>query len=383
VGVVDQWAAQQLASLEAASLRRGLEVLDGPVGVRVSVDGRALLNFSSNDYLGLANDPGVLRAVQARFGEVGTGAGASRLVVGTQRVHDELETALARFEGVEAALLFSSGWAANVGTVTSLVGAGDVVFSDELNHASVIDGCRLSRAQVEIFRHRDVRHLEALLARHHGARRLVVTESIFSMDGDRAPLVDLVRVAREAGAAIMVDEAHATGVVGPHGQGLCAALGVEVDVRVGTLSKALGGQGAWVAGSALLRDLLINRARSFVFSTGLSPLVCVAGLAALERVQHDDARRAQLHHNIERLARGLATLGFDVRPDSAIFSLVLGDAVRALAVSAALRQRGVLVKAIRPPTVPAGTSRLRVSVSAAHGDAELDCLLEALETCLR
>jgi 8-amino-7-oxononanoate synthase len=380
VTVVDQWAAQSLEVLEAQSLVRTLETLDGPVGAEVQVDGRSLINFSGNDYLGLAADPLVLARVRERLTSIG--AGASRLVVGTQAIHDELERSLAAFEGVEAALLFSSGWAANVGVITALVGPDDVVFSDELNHASLIDGCRLSRARVQIYRHRDGHHLDALLSEHTGGRRLIVTDSIFSMDGDRAPLVELARLAHVHGAALLVDEAHATGVVGPNGEGLCAELKVTPDVRVGTLSKALGGQGAWVAGSTALRSLVLNRARSFVFSTGLSPLLCVAGLVALEVLRGDVARRQQLHQNIELLAHGLSTLGFDARPISAIFPVVLHDVTLAMDVAAKLRERGMLVKAIRPPTVPEGTSRLRLSVTATHTPEQVTMLLMALEDCL-
>ncbi len=370
--VVDSWAKEALASLEAADLRRHLEPLQSPQGPRVCVAGRAYVNFSSNDYLGLANDPDVVAAGRAALERHGAGAGASRLVVGDSDAHHALERALATFEGTEAALLFNSGYAANVGVLTALFGPGDVIFSDAWNHASLIDGCRLSRAQVVVYRHRDVEHLEALLRAHPGRRRVVVTDTVFSMDGDRAPLKAIGALCQQHGAALMIDEAHGTGVLGANGRGLCEVDGVEADLHVGTLSKALGGFGAYVCSTAAVRELLFNKARSLVFSTALPPAVCAAASMALQKLQEPE-RRARLQARIAQLAEGLGVKG-----ESAVFSVVLGEAAVALKVSQRLREQGLLVKAIRPPTVPEGTSRLRISVSAAHSEEEVGALLKAL-----
>lgn len=373
-GVVDAWAQTELEALEERALLRRLERLDSPQGPRVRLRGSELVNFSSNDYLGLSCDPSLIEAGRRALSEWGTGAGASRLVVGHLEPHASLERALARFEGCEAALVFSSGYAANVGVLSALVGEGDAVFSDALNHASVIDGCRLSRAKVVKYRHCDVAHLAALLKETPARRRLVVTDTVFSMDGDLAPLEALHRLCRDEGAGLMVDEAHATGVFGEGGAGLCQAAHVEPDVRVGTLSKALGGAGAWVAGSAPLIELVLNKARSFVFSTGLPPAVCAVGEAAVARLHDDAGLMGRLWRNVEALAAGLG-----VQAHSPIFSLVVGAPEVALAASAALFQQGLLVKAIRPPTVPEGTSRLRVTLSAAHTAQDIERLLAALK----
>jgi 8-amino-7-oxononanoate synthase len=304
---------------------------------------------------------------------LGVGSGASRLVVGDGPAHRSLEAALAQAEGAEAALLFNSGYAANVGILTTLVGPGDAVFSDALNHASIVDGCRLSRAKVEIYPHLDVEALEERLARTQARRKLVVTDRVFSMDGDVAPLSQLVRVCRAHGAALMVDEAHATGVLEKDPQVLA-----EVDLRMGTLGKALGGFGAYVLCAAPVREWLFNRARSLVYSTSLPPPVCAAAERALRIVREEPLRGERLWRNIEHFAAGLRALGLPAEARSAIFPLLLGSPERALSASAFLRERGVLAKAIRPPTVPPGTSRLRFALSAAHTLEELDQALDAL-----
>ncbi len=374
------WAKEDLAQLESRGLLRALEPLTARAGAEVEVNGEErLVNFSSNDYLGLSTDAELVRALSSAFGELGAGAGASRLITGDSSAHRALERAAARFEGTEAALVFNSGYAANLGVLSALLGEGDVVFSDALNHASIVDGCRLSRAQVVVYPHRDVAALELLLAQHPARRKLVVTDSVFSMDGDQAPLRELSALCGDAGAALMVDEAHATGVLGPTGAGLCEALGVRADLRMATLSKALGCVGAYVACSAPVRELLFNRARSLVFSTALPPGLCAAAAYALGRVQRDSALRERLWSNIGHFAAGLERLGLPAHRDSAIFSVVLGAPEAAVAASRALRQKGLLVKPIRPPTVPPGTSRLRFALSAAHTPAHLDAALAALD----
>jgi 8-amino-7-oxononanoate synthase len=377
--LVDEWAREELSALEAKGLRRHLEPLETPQGPRVRVGGRMYLNFSSNDYLGLANDAAVKEAARAAVLRHGVGAGASRLIVGDSTAHQALERAVAAFEGTEAALLFNSGYAANVGVLSALLAPGDVVFSDALNHASLIDGCRLAKATVVVYPHRDVTALEALVATHRGRRRLVVTDAVFSMDGDRAPLAALSVLCRREGLGLVVDEAHATGILGKRGAGLCEATGVRPDVLMGTLSKGLGCVGAYVAGSAALRELLFNKARSLVFSTALPPAMCAAAKVALERIQTDPSLRAALWRNISAFARGLRALGLSAHEDSAIFSVVLGEPERAVAASKRLREQGLLVKPIRPPTVPQGTSRLRVTLSAGHSEADVQQLLAALE----
>ena len=376
--VTEHWAAEELADLEARGLLRTLEPLAGPQGPVIRLGGRSLLNFSSNDYLGLAADPRVAAAFAEALRRWGVGAGASRLVVGDTDAHRRLEARLARFEGTEAALLFNGGYPANVGIVSALVGRGDLVVSDALNHASLVDGCRLSRAEVVVTPHAQPEAVAQALATRSARRKLVVTDAVFSMDGDRAPLRALAEVCRKADAALLVDEAHATGVIGRRGAGLSELTGVEPDVRTGTLGKALGVFGAYAAGSRRVMDLLVNRARSVVFSTTLPPALCEAATVAVDLLEHDPELRPRLLRNVERFVAGVRTLGFSAQPSSAIVPLVVGTPERALAASAFLREREILAKAIRPPTVPEGTSRLRFALSAAHTEAQVDRALEAL-----
>ncbi|MFN7133532.1 MAG: aminotransferase class I/II-fold pyridoxal phosphate-dependent enzyme, partial [Myxococcales bacterium] len=288
---------------------------------------------------------------------------------------------LAAFERTEAALLFNSGYNANLGVLTSVVGEGDVILSDALNHASVVDGCRLSRAKSLVYRHLDLDHLRALLKESGSARRrLIVTDSVFSMDGDVAPLADIVALAREHDAMLMVDEAHATGVFGERGTGVAEAQGVEreIDFRVGTLGKSLGSFGAWVSGSTLVRAWLLNRARSLIFTTALPPELCGAAYAAVELVERESWRRGFLWQLVHRFTRGLKEAGFDAAPRSQIFPIVLGAPDRAMEWAARLREQGLLAKAIRPPTVPEGTSRIRFSLCAGHTEEQIDRAVAAL-----
>ena len=380
------WIDAELAALAAKGLRRSLEPLGSAQGPVVTVDGRPLVSLCSNDYLGLAGDARLRRAAAEAAEREGAGAGAARLVAGDLPVHGALERRLAAFKGTEAALLFGSGYHANAGVPAALVGRGDAVFSDVLNHASIVDGCRLSRAELVRYRHVDVGELEDLLGRTKARRKLVVTDSIFGMDGDAAPLRELAAACERHGAMLYVDEAHAAGVLGPTGAGLAEALGVSerVDVHMGTLGKALGSFGAYIAGSRRLVDLLVSKARTFVFTTALPPAACGAALAALDVVAGEPGRRARLAAVSSRMKVGLAALGFDVsRVVAPIFPVVLGTEQRALAASRALRERGFFVRAIRPPTVPRGTSRLRVAVTAGHTDAQVDAFLAALAEVVR
>jgi len=374
------WAREDLEALSARGLRRHLEPLDSPQGPVVRVGDEALVNFASNDYLGLAASSTVRAAALAAVERYGVGTGASRLVVGDTAAHHRLEARLAAFERAEAVRLFNSGYAANTGILPALVGPGDAVFSDALNHASLVDGCRLSRAHVHVYPHADVEALARALAETPARRKLVVTDTVFSMDGDVAPLRDIVAACRAHGAALMVDEAHATGVLGARGAGLCDELGLEaaVDLRMGTLSKSLGVMGAYVATSRAVADLLVSRARPFVFSTALPAHLCAAAEAAVDAVEGDPTLRERLWRNIRRFADGLRVLGVRAEPRSAVFPIILGAPERALDAARRLRQAGVLVKAIRPPTVPEGTSRLRFCLSAAHTVGHVDLALEAL-----
>jgi 8-amino-7-oxononanoate synthase len=380
------WIDAELAALDAKGLRRSLEPLASAQGPVVTVGGRPLVNLCSNDYLGLAADPRLRRAAAEAAEREGAGSGAARLVAGDLAVHGRLERALAEFEGSEAALLFGSGYHANAGVPAALVGRDDAVFSDVLNHASIVDGCLLSRAELVRYRHADVGELDALLAASRARRKLVVTDTVFGMDGDAAPLAEIAALCERHGAMLYVDEAHATGVLGPNGAGLADALGLRdrVDVRMGTLGKALGSFGAHVAGERRLVELLVSRARTFIFTTALPPAACGAALAALEIVRAEPERRARVHALAARAKAALARLGFELpRVVAPILPVLLGSEARAVAASRALRERGYFVRAIRPPTVPRGTSRLRVALTAGHTEAQVDGFLGALEEVLR
>ena len=376
----------ELERLEAAGLRRSLRTLETGSAAEVRLDGRSVLLLSSNNYLGLADHPTVVAAACEALRRWGCGSGASRLIAGHLALHAEVEAQLAAFKGTEAALLFPSGYQANVGVITALMGRGDHVFSDALNHASIIDGCRLSRASVHVYPHRDMPALEGLLASTpSGGRRLIVTDSVFSMDGDRAPLHHLAALGRTYHSNLMLDEAHAAGVLGTRGAGLAEAEGLtsEVAVHIGTLGKALGGAGAYVAGSRALIDVVVNRARSFVYTTGLAPASVAAAGAALRLVESEPDRRRALLRNAARLRSGLADLGLQVDGDTHIIPVLLGDNVLAMRFAAALLERGVLAQAIRPPTVPPGTARLRVTPMATHTDAQIDRALDAFAAAAR
>jgi len=369
----------ELVSLEARSRRRRVRTVTARRGAEVVVDGRSLLNFASNDYLGLAVDPRLAAAAAAAEAEHGVGAGASRLISGHSAVTARLEEALGAWTRRASCRLFNSGYAANTGLMPVLAGPGDVVFSDERNHASLIDGCRLSRAAVEVYRHNDVDDLRRRLQDRAGRRRFVVTESLFSMDGDQAPLEEVIAVAHDADAAVIVDDAHALGVLGAAGEGLAPAT--AADVIVGTLGKSVGSSGAFVAGPAGLADLLWNRARPLVFSTGPTVGSQAAALAGVEiaRSEEGAAMRAHLEDLRRELAAGLTI------PDGrgAIIPIVLGDDRDAVAASAALEASGFWVPAIRPPTVAEGTARLRVTLSATHTVVQVRAVAAAIRPFVR
>jgi 8-amino-7-oxononanoate synthase len=367
----------RLEELRASGLSRRMRHVSGPQGSRVVLDGRPVLLLCSNNYLGLADHPRVREAAADAAMRWGAGAGASRLVSGTMTVHRRLEEALAAFTGTESSVLFGSGYLANLGVVSALAalaGEGAVVFSDELNHASIVDGCRLARAETFIYDHCDVEHLAWGLRRHRGRPGVLVTDSVFSMDGDVAPLAELVELAARHGLRTIVDEAHGTGALGPGGRGAVAEAGLEgqVDVVVGTLGTALGAYGAFAACSAAMRDLLTNTARSLIFSTAPPPPAVAGALAALEVLDEHPELVDRLRANADAFRDELAREGFEVAGSTTqIVGLVVGDADLAVAVCERAIEAGVFAQAIRPPTVPDGTSRLRVAVMATHTREEL------------
>ncbi len=373
-GAFDATFEDELARIRAAGRWRELRRIEGAVDTWVTLEGVRALLLCSNNYLGLANHPALAAAAARAAATYGVGAGASRLISGSLAIHRDLEARLAGFKHTEAAVLFPTGYHANVGAITTLVGRGDAVFSDQLNHASIIDGCRLSGAAVHVYPHADVGALAELLAHHPARRRLVVTDSVFSMDGDHAPLREICATAAAHGAMVMVDEAHATGVDGPSGAGLVEALGLgdAVTVQMGTLGKALGAAGAFIAGSQALIELLVNRARSLIYTTALPPPVVAAVDAALDVVAREPERRTRLATVSATLRARLRALGFEIPPGAGpIIPVIAGTSERALAWSRGLLERGVFVQAIRPPTVPDGTARLRVTLMATHTDDDL------------
>lgn len=380
------WMEKELELLTRESLERSLRI-SSPVRGRPGYMGfgeRALLNLSSNDYLGLAGHPAVIEAMRCALLSEGVGSGASRLVTGNRPIYGQLEKALADWQKSEAALVFANGYMANSGVISSLVGRGDVVFSDKLNHASIVDGITLSRAEHARYRHNDLDHLRLLLNKYRDARRkLIVTDAVFSMDGDHAPLRELIGLKHEYGAMLMVDEAHSGGIYGASGEGLSHSLGLqdEVDVHMGTFSKAFGVYGAYVCGSGTLIRWLINKARPLMYSTALPPSILAGITEALILVQKESWRREWLAEASQLLRTALKEAGFQVGAgDSPIVPVVVGDNDTALHFSSALEAEGIMAAAIRPPTVPKGTARIRFSLSASHTREEL---LDAVDRICR
>jgi 8-amino-7-oxononanoate synthase len=373
----------ELAQLDAAGRLRVPRLVETPPGATIIIDGAEVLNFASNDYLGLAGDPRLAAAARAALEHHGVGAGGSRLITGNHRLHVALEAAVASWMECSGVRLFNSGYAANVGVLTALLKAGDIVFSDKLNHASIIDGCRLSRAEIVVFPHRDLSALETVLRRKGGRRRIVVSETLFSMDGDVADVVGLAALCARHDAALILDEAHAIAVHGPQGRGIAAANAVVPDVLIGTFGKALGTFGAFAATTRAIADLLWNRARSLVFSTGLPPSIAAASARAIELVRSSEGeeRRRTLVRNARRLRELVPRCGG--LESSAIAPIVIGDDRKVMAISERLHQNGVFVQGIRPPTVSIGTARLRVSLSAAHELQHVEKAAEAIHNAVR
>jgi 8-amino-7-oxononanoate synthase len=376
-----------LAARRARQLYRRRLTLETAQGAEVRLDGRSCVNFASNDYLGLAADPAVTAAFVEGARRWGVGGGASHLISGHGGAHQALEEALADFTGRPRALLFSTGYMANVGVINALAGSGDLVLQDRLNHASLLDGGFLCRARFERYPHGDLPVLEALLAETPGGRRLVATDGVFSMDGDLAPLPELAALADRHGAWLMVDDAHGFGVLGAHGGGVVEAAGLGLDavpILVGTLGKAFGTFGAFVAGSETLIETLIQFARTYIYTTALPPAVAAATLTSLQLVRSQDWRRQRLRELIVRFRAGAAALDIPLlESQTPIQPVPVGDSAAAVAIAARLRAAGYLVGGIRPPTVPEGTARLRVALSTAHGPAQVDGLLEALAAAWR
>lgn len=363
-----------------------IEAVRGPI---IQIDGRELVNFSSNDYLGLATHPKLIEAAQAATAEWGAGSGASRLISGNLEIHEALERDIANWKRTESSLLFNSGYHANIGAIPALAGEGDVILSDALNHASLIDGCRLSRAETRVFAHNDMDALESLLkAAQPQGRRFIVTEAVFSMDGDRAPLNDMLALADRYDAWVYLDEAHAVGVLGKTGAGLVEEFGIAAKfcnrlIQMGTLGKALGSFGAYVAGPSELREFLVNTARSFIFTTALPAGVAAAARRAIEILRADPEPQHRLWENIRyfyQLARASFPIG---EPQSAIIPIVIGGESEAVRASLRLREAGYFIQAIRPPTVPAGTSRLRLTLSAGHQKNDIEGVARTLKRYLQ
>lgn len=378
----------KLEELRQAGLYRRRRQLAGRQGVRPRIDGRERLAFCSNDYLGLAAHPAVIEALRESAARDGVGSGASHLISGHHQAHEALEEALAAFLGRERALLFSTGYMANLGVIQALCGRGDQILADRLNHASLLDGAQLSQARLRRYPHADTERLADLLGstREDGSGSLIVTDGVFSMDGDLAPIPALAAIANATGAVLMIDDAHGIGVLGANGRGTLEHAGLHGDeaptaipILIGTLGKALGTFGAFVAGSAELIDFLIQRARSYIYTTALPPALASASLAALRIAAHEPERRAHLQRLISRFRAGADTLGLALADSpTPIQPLIAGDVDTALRWSRFLEDNGILVTAIRPPTVPQGAARLRITFSAAHDDADIDRLLDTL-----
>lgn len=377
---MDSFITEELDKIQGAGLKRALKTVESPQGPVVTIDGKECVLLCSNDYLGLANRLEVKEAAKEAIERWGFGSGASRLVSGNMTPHAELEERLRSFKGTEAAILFNSGYQANIGLISALSQRSTEIFSDRLNHASIVDACRLSLATVRRYPNRDTDSLERLLKRSTAAHKLIITDGVFSMDGSIAPLKEITGLLDRYNATLIVDDAHSTGVLGKTGRGTLEHFGIDHPsiVQMGTLGKALGTFGAYVAGSRLLVELLVSKARPFIYTTALPPSVAAASVAAIEIIEREPALREKLWSNVEffrqNLPEGIDTLGSSTQ----IIPLIIGDASRTMEVSARLLERGVFIQGIRPPTVPENTSRLRVTVTAAHERAHLEKALKAI-----
>ena len=381
-----KYISDELSKIKESGLYRELKAVENAQDTRIAIEGKTYLSFCSNNYLGLANHPYVIEAVKKAVDEYGWGACASRLVSGNMTLHEALEKEISRFKRKDAAIVFPTGYMANLGVISSLVSGGDLVVSDKLNHASIIDGCRLSGADFRVYAHCNMEKLETILKKTSKYnRKLIVTDSVFSMDGDLAPLPDIVRIAKEYNAMVMVDEAHGTGVFGENGRGVVEYFNLdnEVDVVMGTLSKAIGSLGGYVCGDDDLISYLRNKARPFMYTTALPPAVCAASIASINLIQEDPSLREVLWNNVCCIKERLGLLGIDmISSQSQIIPLLIGDTQKAVDISKLLYERGVLIPAIRPPTVPANSSRLRMTVMSSHTQDDLESLFKVLKDVL-
>jgi glycine C-acetyltransferase/8-amino-7-oxononanoate synthase len=378
------WIEEELKLIRDKRLFRVLTELQTGQSPEIVIEGKRYILLASNNYLGLTTDIRVKEAALKALERYGTGSGGSRLVSGSTDLHRELEERIAAFKKTEAAILFSSGYLANIGAISALVGPGDVIYSDELNHASIIDGCRLSHAEIEIYRHRDIEHLNSLIAQNRSRnKRLILTDTVFSMDGDLAPLPDLVEISEKYGCMLMIDEAHATGVLGKRGSGATEHFGVEdrVPIVMGTLSKAVGSLGGYVAGSRKLIDFLRNRARTYIFDTSLPASSLAASLSAIDIIEFEPERREYLWRLINGFKSGLENIGLEILSShSAVIPVLIGEAQPTLDFARLLRENGVFTPAVRPPSVPPGKCRIRATLMATHKEEHIGLALRAFKT---
>ncbi len=381
-----EYISDELIKIKESGLYRDLKVVGNAQDTHVEIEGNTFLSFCSNNYLGLANHPSVVKAVKDAVEEYGWGAGASRLVSGNMTLHETLEKEISKFKRKEATIVFPTGYMANLGAISTLVSRGDLVVCDKLNHASIIDGCKLSGADFRVYAHGNMEKLEDILRRSSKYnRKLIVTDSVFSMDGDLAPLPVIVSIAAKHKAMVMVDEAHGTGVFGKNGRGVLEHfnLNKEVGVVMGTLSKAIGSLGGYVSGDIDLISYLRNKARPFMYTTALPPAVCAASIAGIKLIQEDPTMRVSLWHNVHFIKDKLKSLNINtIASESQIIPIMIGDALKAVKISKMLYESGILIPAIRPPTVPADTSRLRMTVMSSHTQMDLERLIQTLSEVL-
>ncbi|MBI3991372.1 MAG: 8-amino-7-oxononanoate synthase [Candidatus Omnitrophica bacterium] len=396
--MLEEELEEELNLLKRDNLYRKLSILESPPGPDAIIDGKEVILFSSNNYLGIATHPEVLKSSGKALKKFGASAGASRLMAGNLESHEELEDEIASFKGTPDALVFSSGYLANIGAISSILKPGDIAIIDRLNHASIIDGCRLSGARILVYPHRNTARLKEILRRYFrrksGNRRcMIITESVFSMDGDIAPIPEILKLAAMYNSSVLIDDAHATGVLGKTGRGSLEHFGINLKdgsydnkitvIQMGTLSKALGALGGYIAGSKPLTDYLRNKARSFIYTTALPPSVAASALTALKIIQSEPAIINKLRKNIAYLRKGLRSAGYNISEDETpIIPVILGESGAALRLSKALFENGIFAPAIRPPTVPKGESRIRLSVTAAHKREHLDFVIESMRTSL-
>lgn len=373
---------KELSDIKNKGLYRKLRMIESEQSSKIVIDGREVILLSSNNYLGLANHPKIKEAAKEAIDKYGAGSGAARLISGNCILYKKLEEKIAEFKNTGAALVFGSGYLANISILSTVVGEGDLILSDELNHASIIDGCRLSRAEKIIYRHKDIRHIEEILSKRRGQKVLIVTEGVFSMDGDIAPLPEIIGIAKRYSAMVMLDDAHGTGVLGKRGRGTAEHFGIKkgIDIHMGTLGKTFGGYGAYAAGDKGLIEFLINKARGFIFTTALPPSVLASAITAIEVLEEEPHLIKRLWENRDYLVNALKALGFDTMGcETPIIPILIGSAEKALKMSEDLFEQGVYVPAIRPPTVPEDTCRLRLTVMEAHTKEDLYIALRVFE----